>query len=182
VHHGPRAVAIAGAAWNCYAIEGLWHWPPKWGVGPLDWDWGILSGSLGPRLRLLRNYLQAQSIAVSEPFGLPLGSLTVMSLIAANAGSSQTQLAEWAGITGPGLVGIVDDLEERGLVTRIRSQEDRRRNMLVLTPKGERTMATMFAAVTNIEGPMREALGPEDMDKLVSLIDKSLDALRQDVP
>ena len=37
-------------------------------------------------MRLLRNYLQSRSIAVSEPYGLPLGSLTVMSLIAANPG------------------------------------------------------------------------------------------------
>ena len=44
--------------------------------------------------------LHSRSITVSEPFGLPTGSLTVMSLIAANPGNSQKQLADWAGMTG----------------------------------------------------------------------------------
>lgn len=140
--------------------------------------WGVLANSVGPRMRLLRNHLQSRSIAVSEPYGLPLGSLTVMSLISGNPGSSQKQLADWAGITGPGLVGIVDDLENRGLVTRVRSQEDRRRNMLVLTEEGRSTMATLFAVVTEIEAPMRDALGQEDMDTLVRLLDKAVQALK----
>ncbi len=129
-------------------------------------------------MRLLRNHLQARSIAASEPFGLPLGSLTVMSLISGNPGSSQKQLADWAGITGPGLVGIVDDLERRGLVTRIRSKEDRRRNMLVLTEAGHQQMTTMFATVTEIEAPLRDALGPEDMARFVALLDKAIAALK----
>lgn len=129
-------------------------------------------------MRLLRNHLQARSIAASEPFGLPLGSLTVMSLISGNPGSSQKQLADWAGITGPGLVGIVDDLESRGLVTRIRSKEDRRRNMLVLTEAGHQQMTTMFATVTEIEAPLRDALGPEDMARFVALLDKAIAALK----
>ena len=52
-------------------------------------DWGILEGSVGPRVRLLRNALSARSIAASAPHGLPTGSLTVLALIAANPGSSQ---------------------------------------------------------------------------------------------
>ena len=43
-------------------------------------DWGILEGSVGPRVRLLRNALSARSIAVSAPHGLPTGSLTVLAL------------------------------------------------------------------------------------------------------
>ena len=38
-------------------------------------DWGILEGSVGPRVRLLRNALSARSIAVSAAQGLPTGSL-----------------------------------------------------------------------------------------------------------
>ena len=140
--------------------------------------WGVLVNSVGPRMRLLRNYLQSRSIAVSEPYGLPLGSLTVMSLISGNPGSSQKQLADWAGITGPGLVGIVDDLEGRGLVTRIRSQEDRRRNELVLTDDGKTTMASLFTVVTEIEAPIRDALGDKDMATLVRLLDKAIAALK----
>ncbi|MCL6251999.1 MarR family winged helix-turn-helix transcriptional regulator [Altererythrobacter sp. KTW20L] len=124
--------------------------------------------------------LHARSIAVSEPFGLPTGSLTIMSLIAANPGNSQKQLADWAGITGPALVGVVDELENRGLVTRERSQQDRRRNSLILTDKGQRTTEAMMAAVATIEAPIRDSLGSEDMRQLIMLVDRAVGALQQD--
>ena len=142
-----------------------------------DLDWGLLSNSVGPRGRLLRNNLNARSIAASEPFGLPTGSLTIMSLIAQNPGSSQKELADKAGITGPGLVSLVDDLERQELVRRDRSTTDRRRNMLVLTDKGEKTVAEMFKVVSQIEAPIREELSPKELDQLISLIDRVLKAL-----
>ena len=142
-----------------------------------DLDWGLLSNSVGPRVRLLRNNLNARSIAASEPFGLPTGSLTIMSLIAQNPGSSQKELADKAGITGPGLVSLVDDLERQELVRRDRSTTDRRRNMLVLTDKGEKTVAEMFKVVSQIEAPIREELSPKELDQLIGLIDRVLKAL-----
>ncbi|RIV92870.1 MarR family transcriptional regulator [Aurantiacibacter xanthus] len=142
-----------------------------------DLDWGLLSNSVGPRVRLLRNNLNARSIAASDPFGLPTGSLTIMSLIAQNPGSSQKELADKAGITGPGLVSLVDDLERHGLVRRDRSTTDRRRNMLVLTDKGEKTVAEMFKVVSQIEAPIREELSAKELDQLIGLIDRVLKAL-----
>jgi len=129
-------------------------------------------------VRLLRNILHSRSIAVSEPFALPMGSLTVMSLISGNPGSSQKQLAQWAGITGPGLVGVVDELEQRGLVTRERDPTDRRRNMIVLSSKGARTLETMYKVVAEIEAPLREALGADGLAQLISLTERAVDSLR----
>lgn len=140
-------------------------------------DWGILAGSIGPRVRLLRNSLNAGSLVQSEPHGLPTGSLTVMALIAANPGCSQVQLAALAGITGPSLVGIIAELEGRGLLSRERDSADRRRNMVVLTQAGREKMETLFAAVTVIEQPVREALGAADMARLISLLDRAVAAL-----
>jgi DNA-binding MarR family transcriptional regulator len=103
-------------------------------------DWGLLAGSVGPRVRVLRNALTARSIAVSAPHGLPTGSLTVLSLVAANPGSSQTALADRAGLNKSALVGIMDQLEQHGLITRDRSAIDRRRYGVTVTPEGERAM------------------------------------------
>ena len=140
-------------------------------------DWGILGGSIGPRVRLLRNTLNAGSLVQSEPHGLPTGSLTVMSLLSANPGCSQVQLAAMAGITGPSLVGIVAELESRGLLSRERDSADRRRNIVVLTDSGRAMMEKLFAAVTVIEQPVRDALGPADMAHLISLLDRALAAV-----
>ena len=107
-------------------------------------EWGQLADAVGPRVRLLRNALAARSIAALEEFGLPTGSLTVLSLVAANPGSSQTVLAKAAGLNKSALVGIVDELERRGLAARGRSASDRRRNQLTVTADGEAAMKAMF--------------------------------------
>lgn len=144
-----------------------------------DLDWGLLGGSVGPRARLLRNALSARSIAVSAPHGLPTGSLTVLSLVAANPGSSQTALARRAGLNKSALVGIVDQLEQRGLIARDRSASDRRRYGITVTPEGEQAMQMLFAAVTREEEPIREALGGRDMAVLLSLLDRAIGALER---
>ncbi|WP_336918265.1 MarR family winged helix-turn-helix transcriptional regulator [Altererythrobacter lauratis] len=136
-----------------------------------------MDGSVGPRVRLLRNALNAASLNVSEPFGLPTGSLTVMALVEANPRGSQADLAALAGITRPGLVGLIDELETRGFIRRVRDTADRRRNLLELTPAGHAQVKTMFATVTGIEAPLREALGPDGMAQLTALLDTAILAL-----
>lgn len=140
-------------------------------------DWGILEGSVGPRVRLLRNALSARSIAVSAPHGLPTGSLTVLALIAANPGSSQSALAKRSGLNKSALVGIVDQLETRGLVERDRVANDRRRYQVSVTAEGERTMQALFAAVHAKEGPIRAALGVRDLATLLGLLDRAIESL-----
>lgn len=139
--------------------------------------WGILDGSVGPRVRLLRNVLSARSISVSAPYGLPTGSLTVLSLVAANPGSSQTALAHRAGINKSALVGIVDELERRGLAARDRSSDDRRRNSLQVTDEGRKAMDTLFSQVSQEESAIRDALGDKDMASLLTLLDRAISAL-----
>ena len=136
-------------------------------------DWGQLSGAVGPRVRLLRNILVARSMAALEGYGLPTGSHTVLSLIAANPGSSQSALAKAAGLNKSALVGIVDELEKRGLAVRDRSVSDRRRNQLRVTAKGEVTMREMLARVDAGEAKIREALGPSDHARLLDLLDRA---------
>jgi len=139
-------------------------------------DWGILEQSVGPRVRLLRNALSARSIAVSAPHGLPTGSLTVLALIAANPGSSQTALASRAGLNKSALVGIVEGLEQRGLVQRGRAPADRRRYQVSVTPEGQQAMEALFKVVTREEEPIRDALG-SDVVQLLTLLDRAIAAL-----
>ena len=140
-------------------------------------EWGILEGSVGPRVRLLRNALAARSISVSAPHGLPTGSLTVLALVAANPGISQTALAARAGLNKSALVGIADELEKRGLVARERPEGDRRRYSLTVTAAGEAAMQALFAAVDREERPLRDALGKRDMAQLLTLLDRAIGAL-----
>ena len=140
-------------------------------------EWGQLANTVGPRVRLLRNALAARSIAALEEFGLPSGSVTVLSLIAANPGSSPTVLARAAGLNKSAPVGIVDELEKRGLAARDRSASDRRRNQLTVTAQGEAAMKAMFERVRKGEETVRDALGSNEHKRLLDLLDRANAAL-----
>nr|WP_275950738.1 MarR family transcriptional regulator [Croceibacterium selenioxidans] len=108
---------------------------------------------------------------------MPTGSLTVLALIAANPGSSQSALAKRSGLNKSALVGIVDQLETRGLVERGRVANDRRRYQVSVTAEGERTMQALFAEVDAAEGQIRAALGVRDLATLLALLDRAIEAL-----
>lgn len=138
-----------------------------------EMSWGLLARSIGPRVRLLRNVLAARTEG-GGPEDLPTGALTVLALVSANPGTSQTLLARRAGINKSALVGIVDQLEARDLVARDRSVVDRRRNSLSITPAGEVALKQLHAVAWPAEAPIREALNPGEQALLVSLLDRAL--------
>jgi DNA-binding MarR family transcriptional regulator len=150
--------------------------------GPARFGRGPLEKAIGPRVRILRNLLTVRSGGMLARFGLRSGALTAMSLISANKGCSQADLARELGLDKSAVVAIVDELEKGGLAVRDRSPKDRRRNLLSLTPKGAETMLAMYEAAVSKEQPIRAALGPQDHAQLLALLDRAYDALLADDP
>jgi len=70
---------------------------------------------------------------------------------------SQLDLSRRLGIDPTIVVGLIDGLEARRLVKRVRDQLDRRRYLLEVTPAGRRLHARAAAAVASEE---REFLAP----------------------
>jgi DNA-binding MarR family transcriptional regulator len=140
-------------------------------------DLGLLSESIGPAIRLLRNVLSSRILQAFEPYGMRSGTFSTMALIAANPGCSQSEIARQIGTDKSIVVAIVDDLERKGYAERHRSTEDRRRNALTLTAKGEETMQTLNRIGRDIEQPIRDALSPAEFTKFISLARRSVDAL-----
>src|SRR5579884_3946353 len=73
------------------------------------------------------------------PLQLSRPHVGILNVVGAGAGLSQQALGEVLGILPSRLVQLVDELEERGLVERRDSAEDRRSYALHLTDKGRRT-------------------------------------------
>jgi DNA-binding MarR family transcriptional regulator len=138
---------------------------------------GLLGDSIGPAIRLLRNVLASRIVAAFEPFGLRTGTFSTMALIAANPGCSQSEIARHIGTDKSIVVAIVDDLERKGLAERRRSTADRRRNALTLTEQGHAVMMEMDRIGREIEKPIRGALAPAEVDQLIRLTRRAVDAL-----
>jgi DNA-binding MarR family transcriptional regulator len=73
---------------------------------------------------------------VGEPLQLRPVEYTVLTLIAENPGGSLARLARALSVTAPHITALVAGLEERGLVQRSTSAQDRRAQVLSVTRKG----------------------------------------------
>lgn len=140
---------------------------------------GALEGHVGPHVRLVRNLLAARVLATFAPFGLPSGAFSILALIGANPGCSQADLAREAGLDKSLIVALLDDLEVRGIIRRTRCEQDRRRNLLRLTPAGTAMLREMNAASASIEQPIEEALSKDEIEQLCDLLNRAYLALTE---
>jgi DNA-binding MarR family transcriptional regulator len=67
----------------------------------------------------------------------------VRALFALDARKAATagEIAEAARLSPAGVTGMLDELEREGIVTRVRSETDRRRVLVTLTPEGRTVLA-----------------------------------------
>ncbi len=140
---------------------------------------GATAGYLGPKVRVLWNLLSARMVAALAPFGLRSGAFSTLALISANPGCSQTELARGLGMDKSAVVPIIDELEKQGLATRVRASHDRRRHALMLTEQGETALHRMLGPLTSVGRPIRETLSAQEMEQLLSLLDRAYAALAQ---
>jgi DNA-binding MarR family transcriptional regulator len=93
---------------------------------------------------------------IGEPFKLRRLDFTILMLIAANPHVTQRQMSLALDVAAPRLTLVCDKLVERDLITRTRSEDDRRKQTIALTRKGA---ALVRKAERIADGMERELLG-----------------------
>ena len=83
---------------------------------------------------------------------------------------SQIQLAKAIGIEQPSLVRTLDQLEEKGLISRQTCANDRRAKRIKLTEKADPIIEEMETVIKQTRGEMLSGISPEELDLLISLI------------
>ena len=71
----------------------------------------------------------------------------------------------------PGITGLLDRLEEKGLVSRARDAEDRRCSRCSITDKGLKLLAQMDDHVDRAEEGALAMLDSKDLDRLIECVD-----------
>ena len=94
-------------------------------------------------------------------------------LLDKNPGRNQTETASTLGILRPNFVAMLDGLERRDLCARVRSANDRRSHILVLTDRGRSVLARAKKLVAaKHEARLNELLGPANRAALLSMLTK----------
>lgn len=130
------------------------------------------------KLRRIRDVLtHAFRQSSTEGRGLRAGEFSALALIDANPDISQIELARVGGFDQTMLVAVIDDLEDRGWVTRQQSRDDRRKRVLTITKSGRTALADLLAKALDNEKRARDALSGTDMRKFQKALDDIFRAL-----
>ena len=136
--------------------------PPSASLDP-----GSLPQLIGYRLRLAQQAV-FRDFAASVP-GLSPGRIGMLLLIEANAGVTQSRLAEAVGRDRSTMVGVLDQLEAKGLVVR-RKGADRRTNGLWLTRAGRGLIVRAKRAIAIHEQRVAARLSAAERAQLLVLL------------
>ena len=134
---------------------------------------GELSELLGYSLKRAQLKVFEDFLRCVAPLQLTPAQFSVLLLLEKNPGRNQTEIANTLGILRPNFVAMLDGLESRDLCTRVRSTNDRRSHVLLLTDRGRAVLARAKRLVASKhEARLSELLGPANRAALLSMLKK----------
>jgi DNA-binding MarR family transcriptional regulator len=129
-----------------------------------------LQGFMGYHMKRAFNVVQADLTKTLKPYELRMLTYTALVLIVDNPGLSQSQLAVAMDVERPNLVVIVDELEQRDLITRTRVPSDRRAYALQATLTGQRLCRRAVKVVVAHEDALFQGIDAQTREVVVAAL------------
>jgi DNA-binding MarR family transcriptional regulator len=105
-----------------------------------------------------------------RPIGLSPAHAGILRILDAAPAITQQALAGALGSPPSRLVGLVDELETKGLVEREADESDRRRYALCLTAKGKSVLHTIGSLAREHQDALLAALSQDERQQLAALL------------
>jgi DNA-binding MarR family transcriptional regulator len=111
-----------------------------------------------------------RSLAAYEDLGLHPYHHAVLLVLDEGSAETQGSIADALGYDRGQLVGLLDELEQHGLVERKRDPNDRRRQSVSLTAEGKKTLGRLRGIAGRIEDDFLQPLDDEERAALHALL------------
>jgi DNA-binding MarR family transcriptional regulator len=142
-------------------------------TGPAVIDLGVLNDHLGYFVRRLQVWIFQDFIRRLGSIDISPAQFSVLVIIGANEGLSQSELAATLGIERARMVRMLHLLDRRGLTERLPSSADGRRHALRLTRAGQAHLRQAKALAAEHEAALMPKLGKERYKLLLESLRES---------
>lgn len=122
-----------------------------------------LDGLLGYHMRRAQGAMHRDYMSSVAGLELTQKQTATLWLINANPGVSQVSIASALGMDRATMMSVTDRLEERRLLIRKRSEVDRRRQELYLTPAGQAMLRKVKARIARHEARFKALFNPTEL-------------------
>ena len=133
-------------------------------------DLGLLPELIGYVLRRAQLVVFQDFFAAFAPFDIRPAQFSVLTVIEHNPGLTQSQVAGALGIKRMNFVGMLDELETRGLAERRQTARDKRAYALYLTAEGAALMRRLKPILKAHESRMVAKVGEQGREALIGLL------------
>jgi DNA-binding MarR family transcriptional regulator len=116
--------------------------------------------------------------ASTVPGGLRPRHLVALNLLSQQGPANQQGLAEALSLDPSNVVGLLNELEDRGLITRRRDPADRRRHIVELAPEGEDELERAHVWLRVVEDDLLKDLTADERETLHELLAKAVGSNR----
>lgn len=114
--------------------------------------------------------------AMLHEFGLTEQQWRVLRVLDELGPIDATRLADRAGLLAPSVTRIVQTMTEKEYISRSADPEDRRRQVIALSPRGQAIINENLEEALRITNSFQNALGISDYELLLDLLDRLIDA------
>jgi DNA-binding MarR family transcriptional regulator len=114
--------------------------------------------------------IKDRTFAAFEAAGESPYHYSVLAVLEESARETQATIADALGYDRSWLVGLLDELEEGGLIERRRDPADRRRHLVSLEPAGKKKLAHLRAISQGVEEEFLGPLTPKERDQLHAVL------------